>query len=199
MNEGLDIEMVKEHYSKISDNELVYLASQNASGLTEAAQEAIKEEMVKRGFNDRLLEAVDAQNKIYTEEELKIYIAIVEDLNCPYCSSHEAKLNGINTVLIASFFLSLIRRRLHIGCPNCISGEASKALWVTMLMGWWGHGIFYTIPAIISNIKSIKELGYEEHTQAFEDFVLKNIGVIELHKEDRPQLQQWLKTAMIGE
>ena len=68
MSTGLDIQFVRETYQRMSDEELIRIATKDAFGLTPEAMEVVKVEVEKRGLNENIAKGIEAQNKTYTLE-----------------------------------------------------------------------------------------------------------------------------------
>src|ERR671927_98540 len=97
MSSGIDIQFVRENYQRLSDQELIRVATQDAVGLTPEAQEVIKEEIERRKLDTNIVKGVQAQNKSYTIQEIDNYCDIVRKLNCPSCGTSSTRLNGTMT------------------------------------------------------------------------------------------------------
>ncbi|NJO25751.1 MAG: hypothetical protein HC867_08300, partial [Bacteroidia bacterium] len=63
MNTGIDIQFVREHYQRLTDDEFIRIATQDAAGLTPEAQEVVKEEIERRKLDKNIISGVQAQNK----------------------------------------------------------------------------------------------------------------------------------------
>ncbi|SEW51773.1 hypothetical protein [Chitinophaga arvensicola] len=193
MKTGIDVKFVQERYAKMSDNELVYLVTQNANGLTPEALEVAKNEIKKRGFNPRLSNALDAQNKTdYTVEEIDNYCQLINRLNCPICDSAEDTLNATQTMEVMSFvILTQWKKKVHVGCPDCLDELNNNALGKSIALGWWGFpwGMIRTIEAIILNIKNKRSNHLDTPNEFLRSFVVTNIGQLEAHKADRSRLR----------
>src|ERR1700712_4394880 len=105
MSSGIDIQFVRQNYQKMSDEEIIRIATNDAIGLTPEAQEVVLEEIKKRNLNSEIGNAVQAQNKSYTIEEIDEYCELIRNLNCPVCGSSSSKLNGTMTSEVMSFVL----------------------------------------------------------------------------------------------
>ena len=58
MNKGIDIKFVEETYQRMADEDLIRIATQEASGLTPEAMDVIKSEIKKRRLNEGIMDAV---------------------------------------------------------------------------------------------------------------------------------------------
>jgi hypothetical protein len=193
MNDGIDIQFVRENYQRMSDDELVRVATQDAAGLTAEAQEIVKDEIEKRGLDRNIINGVQAQNKAYTIEEIDQYCEIVRDLDCPSCGSSASKLNGTLISEVMSFIVfTQCTKKLKIACPDCLDKANSKALTKTVALGWWGipWGIVRTVQAIEQNIKSKKTNHFAESNNFLKSFVLAKVGQFETYKDNPEKLQE---------
>lgn len=192
MNTGIDIRFVQERYQKMSDDELISIATQDAYGLTPEAIEVVKAEIQKRGLDENIIKAIDAQNKTYTIEEIDSYCNIVSQLNCS-CSNTTERLNAAMTAEALSFvFLTTYDKKIKIGCSHCLDKANNRALAKTVLLGWWGvpWGIIRTIQAIAINLRSKKTNHLQDHNDHLRNFVLSVIGELETYKNNKEKLQQ---------
>ncbi|NML39622.1 hypothetical protein HHL17_20650 [Chitinophaga sp. G-6-1-13] len=192
MNSGIDMKYVQERYEKMSNNELIYLVTQNAGGLTAEALDIAKNEIRKRGLNPRFSKALDVQNKTYTIEEIDSYCNLINNLNCPICDSVSEKLNATLTAEVMSFIIiTQYKKKIHVGCPDCLDELNNSALNKTIALGWWGFpwGIIRSIQAITLNIKSKRSNHMDSPNQFLRSFILSNIGQLEVHKGDRTNLR----------
>lgn len=192
MSSGIDVKFVQERYEKMSNDELIYLVTQNGSGLTAEALAIAKNEIAKRGLKGGYANALEVQNKTYTVGEIDAYCSLINNLKCPVCEGSSSRLNGTFTTEVMSFILiTQTKTKVHVGCPDCLDELNNAALGKTAVLGWWSFmGIFKTIGAIIDNIKHKRANHQESPNTALRSFVLSNIGLIELHKNDSAALYQ---------
>ena len=192
MSTGIDIKFVEETYQRMSDEDLIRIATREASGMTPEAMEVIKSEINKRGLNENIIEAVLAQNKEYTIEEIDHYCDMVRELSCPICGETENRLNATITGEVISFvFFTSHTRKIKVGCPNCLDKLNDNALTKTALLGWWGipWGIIKTVQYIVLNIDN-KRLNHSlEHNDSLRSFTINCIGELELYKDNKEKLQ----------
>jgi hypothetical protein len=197
MSTGIDIKYVQETYQRMSDEELVRTATQNAYGLTSEAMEVVKEEIRKRGLSENIIKAVEAQNKEVTLEEIDAYCDIISKLGCPVCGNSSERLNATLTSEVTSFiFFTQFKRKIKLGCGQCLDKANESALVKSAVLGWWGlpWGIIRTPRAILTNIKSKRTNHLPEHNDYLRSFVVSRIGELETYKNDREKLQQMLVT-----
>jgi hypothetical protein len=193
MNNGMDIRFVRENYQRMTDAELVRIATQDAAGLTPEAQEIIQEEIKKRKLDANIINGVHAQNKTHTAEEIDAYCAIVRQLACPACGTSASKLNGTMTSEVLSFILfTQYSKKLKVACPACLDKANNTALVKTAVLGWWGipWGFIRTIQAIGSNIQSKSTNRLDTPNDHLRNFILSRVGQFETYKDNREKLQQ---------
>ena len=193
----MNLEFIRDNYQRMSDDELIRIATTDASGLTPEAQHIIQEEVAKRKLDTNILKGVEAQNKSYPIEEIDKYCNIVQNLSCPICKTNSEKLNAtmISEVLSAIVF-STKNKKLKVGCPSCLDKANNRALTKSILLGWWGipWGIFWTIKAINDNLKSKKTNHLDTPNDYLRSFTISKIGQLETYKDDKQRLQQIIMT-----
>lgn len=193
MSTGIDLSFIQETYGRMSDQELIRIATQDAFGLTPEALEVVKAEIRKRGLDESIAKGAEAQNKDYTIEELNAYCDIVSRLSCPSCGGTTQRLNATLSGEVMSFVvITRYKKKVTIGCPDCLDKANEAALVKTALLGWWGipWGIIRSIQYIRLNMKSKKTNHLPEHNDYLRSFTYGNIGQLETYKNNQHQLQQ---------
>lgn len=193
MSSGIDIEYVQKTYERMTDDELIHVATQDAYGLTPEAMEVVKTEIKKRGLDENIAKGVEAQNKIHSIEEIDAYCDVLSKLSCPICGSATERLNGTMTGEVMSFvFFTWYKKKVKVGCPHCLDKANENALITTAVLGWWGFpwGLVRTPQAILLNIKSKRTNHAYEHNKYLRTFVLSIIGELETYKEDKERLSK---------
>ena len=193
MGTGIDIQLVRENYQKLSDSELIEAVTTNAGGLTPEAFEVVKEEISKRRLDTSIIKGVEAQNRSYTIEEIDKYCEVIRNLNCPSCDTNHTRLNGTMTSEVMSFILfTQQNKKIIIACPDCLDKANNSALTKSAVLGWWGipWGIIRTIQAIGQNINSKKTNHSNEPNPFLRSYALSRIGELETFKENKVKLQQ---------
>jgi len=196
MSTGIDIKFVQEKYQRMSDDELIRIATQDAYGLTPEAMDVVKAEIQKRGFNENINKGLEAQNKEYTIEEINAYCDLVRNLSCPICGSSTERLNATLTGEVMSFVLfTNYNKKIKVGCPSCLDKANNNALKKTAILGWWGFpwGIIRTPQAIALNLKSMRTNHLHEHNDYLRSFALSALGELETYKDNKEKLIQVLK------
>ena len=193
MSTGIDISYVRETYQRMTDEELIRIATQDAYGLTPEAMEIVKAEIQKRGLDQNIAKGVEAQNKTYTIEEVDSYCDIVSNLGCPSCGNTTEPLNATMTGEVMSFiFFTTYNKKLKVGCPHCLDKANNNALTKTALLGWWGFpwGVIRTPQAIALNLKSKRTNHLQDHNDYLRSFTLSVIGELETYKGNTEKLEQ---------
>jgi len=72
MSAGIDKQFVREHYKRMTDQEIIRVLKTNLAGLTSEAQEIIKEEITRRNLGPDISEVIEAQQETYTFPD-KVY------------------------------------------------------------------------------------------------------------------------------
>jgi hypothetical protein len=193
MSTGIDIQFVRENYQRMTDAELIRIATQDAAGLTSEAQQVVKEEIEYRKLDKNIFEAVKAQNKTYTLEEIDNYCDIIRNSPCPSCGTTFSKLNGTLTSEVMSFiFFTHWSKKIKVGCPDCLDKANNNALIKSILIGWWGipWGFIRTPIAIGQNLKSKRTNHLDSPNDYLRSYTLSKIGQLETYKNNKEALQQ---------
>jgi hypothetical protein len=193
MSKGIDIHFVRENYRKLTDAELIQAATTDAVGLTPEALEVVKEEIARRKLDSNIIKGLEAQNKIYSIEEIDTYCDIVRKLACPTCGASDKLLNGTMTSEVISFILFTQRsKKLKVACPDCLAKANNDALAKTAVLGWWSipWGPIRTIQAIVHNLKSKENIHSETPNNHLRSYTISRIGELETYKNDKDKLQQ---------
>lgn len=198
MTQGIDIRYVRENYQRMTDEEFVRVATQDAAGLTPEAQEVVKEEVERRKLGASIINGVLAQNRSYTIAEIDEYCGLVRNLACPSCGTTSVKLNGTMTSEVASYLvITQSKKKLRIACPVCLDKANNDATTKTLLLGWWGipWGVVRTIQAVIHNTRRKKTNRLDSPNDYLRGYVLSKIGQFETFKDDKEKLQQIIAVA----
>ena len=192
----MDLKGIEKHYEKISDDEIIRIATTDACGLRPEVFEVIENEIKKRNLDPTILEGVFAQNKEYSIEEVEAYSRLLRDLPCPICGSINKKLNGTILHTVKSFiFFTKYGIEPIIACPDCLDKKNNDAILSTTLLGWWGFpsGFFNTPVYIYRNLKAKKENRIDNSNSTLLSFTVENIGGIETYKDNEEKLKEIIK------
>jgi len=198
MNSGVAIELVRQNYQKITDEELVRVATQDAVGLTPEAQEVVRQEIEKRKLDPNIVKGVQAQNLSYSTDDVDAYCKLIQDLNCPVCGSSSEKLNATLTAEVVSYiFVTHYKKRIKVACPKCLDKANNVALLKSATLGWWGipWGIVRSIQSIIINLKNKRKNHTGIPNESLKRFALSKIGQLETYKDNKEKLQQIIATS----
>ena len=189
MSAGLDLQFVRETYAKMPDQELIRIATQDMSGLTEEALVVVREELKRRKLDTNISKGIDAQRKTWTIGEIDEYCALIQALPCPVNGSTSRKLNGTQTAEVVSFVLfTHYKKRIIIASPEALDKANNNALIRSILLGWWGvpWGIVRTIQAIVINIKNKRTNDLKTPNDYLRSFVVSRIGEMATYR-DQPE------------
>ena len=192
----MDIKEIEKHYERISDDELIRIATTNACGLRPEVFGIIENEIKKRNLDLNILEGALAQNKEYDIEEIEAYSELLRVLPCPICGRVDKKLNGTILHTVKSFIVfTVTNKELIIACPDCLDKKNDGATLTTALLGWWGipFGLFQTPSYAYKNYKARKEHRLDISNDTLLSFTLRNIGEIETYKDNQEKLSEIIK------
>ena len=192
----MDIEDIRKHYEKMSDNQFIRLLTTNAKGLRPEVFEIIQHEIEKRNLSPSLLEGALAQNKEYTLKELEVYAELIRKLPCPVCGNSTEKLNATLVHTVKSFLIfTSSGTEPIVACPNCLDKKNKNAMISTALLGWWGipWGVLKTPLYLYRNFKAKKTNHVSFPNDVLLAFILENVGEIETYKNNREMLKQIIK------
>ncbi|TKC10793.1 hypothetical protein FA048_11525 [Pedobacter polaris] len=193
----MDIKDIEKNYERMSDNEIIRIATTNAYGLRPEVFGIIENEINKRNLNPDILKGAIAQNKDYSVEEIETYSKLLRDLPCPICEKYEEKLNGTISHTVKSFiFFTSSETELTIACPDCLDKKNNNAILSTALLGWWGipWGLFKTPVYIYRNFKAKEKNRLENPNESLLSYTLGNIGEIESYKDNKEKLKDIITT-----
>jgi len=186
MAKGIDTDLIRKRYQSLTDQELLWTLSHNAEGLTPEAVQIVKEEIAFRRLDARLGDAVEAQNKSYTVEELDYYCNQVAAVPCPYCNKTDAPLTAAFSSLTISFIIMThSRKELHIACPKCLRSENNTAFGLSLVLGWWGipHGPIRTIGSIANYFRSRGDIR-QQPNDVMRAFVHERINLFSTYRDN---------------
>jgi hypothetical protein len=193
MSTDIDIELVKDNYARMSDEELVHIASKDAAGMRPDAQQVIKDELKKINLDSNLVKGVEIQNRQVTNVDAETLSEMIRSLECPICGKDGHKLNATITNQVFSFIIITNRtKKLVIACPDCLDKANNNAILTTSLFGWWGFpwGIIRSIQAIIDNMVSKRNNRLDQANEQLKKFTLSNIGQVEIYKDNKEMLKK---------
>lgn len=191
-----DLKEIKKNYESFSDEKLIRIVSEEATGLRPEALELLKHIIRERGLSLDVAKTVDAQFKGLSDEALSAYCDLLRDLPCPVCGGTTDKLNATIIATVISFVvMSTYRKEMKIACPQCLDKLNDNATVKTAIMGWWGlpWGLIRTPQALLFNNKMKKQNGDPEPNDLFRAFVSQRAGRIEADKDNQDALQAMIK------
>ncbi len=192
----MDIKRIEENYQRMSDNEIIRIATTDARGLRPEVFGIIENEIKKRNLDPNILQGAIAQNKKYSLSEVEQYSKLLRDLPCPICGNTHEKLNGTISHTVKSFIIfTTYGTEPTIACPDCLDKKNDDAILSSALLGWWGFpwGFFKTPIYIYRNYKAKKDNRLDTSNNTLLSYTLGNIGEIETYKDNKEKLKDIIK------
>jgi hypothetical protein len=122
----MDIKRIEENYQRMSDSEIIRIATTDARGLRPEVFGIIENEIKKRNLNPNILQGAIAQNKEYSLSEVEQYSKLLRGLPCPICGNTHEKLNGTVSHTVKSFiFFTTYGTEPTIACPDCLDKKTT--------------------------------------------------------------------------
>lgn len=191
----MNIEELKARYRAMDEEKLENIARREMRTLRPEVPQIVKDEIVKRGMGDKLLEVIDAQLKEPNVREIQELAEKIKSLDCPICGSSQKELVGGIIRKVRSFIIfSQISGGTIIGCSTCVERERKDHLLMNCILGWWSlDGLFYRTPqAIISHFRE-KNRRKEISEAILIEFGILNIGEFTFNWEQERELLKILK------
>lgn len=186
-----DIADLEKNYAGFSDEKIIRLATEEVASLRPEAVEILRKELRVRGLSEKIGEGISVQLKPLTEEELFLYVNLIETLPCPVCNSNSEHLNAIQISEVVSFFvITSHKKTLKIACPVCLNKSLDQATIKTLFLGWWGfpNGLIQSIKGLDLNAKTKKALMFKQNNNLLREFAAQNAGILETYKSDKNKL-----------
>lgn len=191
MAKKIDIAIVKDTYSRMSNSDLASFLKSNISGLTIESMELLEREIISRNLDKQLLFLIENRRKY--NSEIVLYCNLIRSLNCPICQQRNKPINAVEiSETINIIIITQNKKGTIIGCSDCLKKANNNALFTTLFMGWWDiqGGIFRSIESISSFISSRKAIKNDEISVELRHFVIKNIHAIALNKDNPDNLYE---------
>ena len=170
---------LSDRYRQMPHERLMQIALHEAAGLTPEARAALDAELQARGAGDGVRHAVEAQTQGLAPSERDLLAAAIQRLACPDCGRTDRLLNGGVVARARSFVLfTTDDRETVIACPDCRAARATRALWTTALLGWWGFpwGPVQSVRALRHDVQTLRQRDRREPTPALLAWVTKHPG-----------------------
>jgi len=190
------IDDLRKNYKRYSNDELIRIASTDASGLRPEAIQVMQEEIKSRGLSDELVKGIEVQRKEITDAELLDYCEVIRKQPCPVCNSSASRLNATLVGTVMSFILiTNYQKKILVACPDCLDKANKNAIIKSALFGWWGlpWGIIYTIQSFIFNNKMSKETRLQTPNSNLKGFVIGHVGTIAANTTNNERLQSLVR------
>lgn len=187
---ALDLEQIKKHYSEMDNSKLERIAKFEMASLNPEVHSIVIAEIQKRGFDEALLEGIEAQIKTLTTEEIYELTDKIKGLDCPSCGkSNQGLVGGIIRKVRSYVIITQYEIRPIIACAACVEAERKNQLIKNSLLGWWGFpsGLFRTPQAIINHFM---DNGKKDKISksVLSDFVVQNVGELKTNWENEHKI-----------
>lgn len=200
MSMGMPSEdQLRQNYQKFGDGRLLRIVHQSVTKLRPEAVEILKDEIIRRGMGESLVEDIEAQMNPPAEEKLLHICSLIQALPCPYCGLQKNKLSATEIQVVASNMIRVrYEKQLHIGCPDCLESKHAEARKRNTQRGWWGIplGIAKTIQALMFNKKQVEDLKNEEITPVLRNYCTRYYGSIRALEGNEESLNELLSEAI---
>lgn len=194
------IAKIRERYQRMSDEDLVKLATEEARGLREDAQRVLLEEMANRQLSAEVFMGMQDQLADIDSETVWRSAEIIRTQPCPHCGSTDKKLNAtLAATAIGMLVLYSYEVKFYIGCPHCLDKQHNRANMNTALLGWWGlpGAFFRPFMAFLLNVKKRKQNHQEAATIEMLLYAQQNLGKIRRHENNPTALRDILRYAFL--
>jgi hypothetical protein len=192
---AVDIEQIRNHYSKMDDSKLERIAKFEIASLQPEVQPIVIAEINKRGLDKNLLTGIEAQTKELSEEEVYGLRDKIVGLDCPNCQKpNQGLVGGIIRKVRSYIIFTQHETRPMIACQTCVESERKNQLIKTSIFGWWGipWGLFYRTPQAIINHFRDNNKKEEISESIIIEFAVQNIGELKTNWENENKLVEFI-------
>lgn len=142
---------IAHNYQRYEDEKIEYLAL-NSKGLRKEAVAVLKDEIIRRNLDARLLQWVDFETIEFEGFEKEQLVHKINNLTCSKCNSF-SDLKAYRFIRTLSIN---VEEYTQIICNQCAVKERKDSMLKTFLFGWWSHrGILLTPVTLIKSIIAI--------------------------------------------
>jgi len=192
----MNADELKKTYSKFTDAQLLKLYTHERHELVEGALPVLEVVINERGLQQQQEEMTKVTDNL-DPATIQRYFDLLSDQACPYCGSKREKLQAILVSKTMSFIIfTSYTRDLYIGCSNCLKSKSANGSITSGLLGWWGipWGPIRSIQSLAQNALMNKRLKNEDD-EILLSYVLDNVHLIELNKNDPDELARLIRTS----
>jgi len=144
------IETIKENYKKFSDAKIEHIALSESKSLRKEVLAILKDEIIERGLDERMINWVDAETNEFEGQEREVMINKILNLPCPECGENKDQLYGFEFNRIISFIILIEHSQLvKILCMRCGKRAKFYAILTTFFAGWWSRSGILATPFIV--------------------------------------------------
>jgi hypothetical protein len=191
----MEIEYIEELYANKTIAELHDIATYKVRGLRPEAINILKEEICKRGMDEKLLLAIDSQSRTLTDEEFASHAQRIKNTACTNCKRKNGQLMGGYITKVRGLILfSFYEKTPKILCATCLMEKQRKAWYLNLVFGWWAitWNIVRNIGAILKPLFDNDEKRHRDSTGIIIRFIEENVANIELNRTES-ELEAFIK------
>lgn len=179
----LDLNEIRENYKRYDDIKIRRVAKSESRGLREEVVEILIEELHHRGFENSLIEWIQAERRILSPSELQNLKAKVKNSVCTCCQRNR-NLRGYHFVTKTGIVASTHTTEYKlILCKDCGDQKRMRSTIHSIALGWISPVSLISYPFLLAEkIKiHLKEDSLSE--KIIERFITGNIGTITTNNE----------------
>ena len=180
----MDLQKVKEHYSKLEDYEIESLAINESAKLETDVIPILVEEVKKRSLSKECLDWIYASNKPLGKEEFNELIEFVTNLPCPECGKPNGPLVANYLRTFKSYVIFTAYRKEPVICSEEYMNKALKQALISYAsFGWFGLGLLrypFVIYGSLQDMKRTKEFT----EQIIPNFVVENYPFLRINRNE---------------
>ena len=191
----VDIELVRGHYSRMHDDQLMRIAKYEMESLDAEVRPVVWDEVEKRGLTDEVLGVVQALQVPLGPAETEELVDRIRKLACPECGRSGLGLTaGWIRVVRSYVFITQNDRYTLIACQECLRSAQKRQFRLNVLLGWWGFpmGVVRTPMAIAGHYED-QNRPERADREIMAEFVIQNVGEIRAHLDDEPWLVEHIQ------
>lgn len=187
---------IRQRYQAMTDEQLIKIANYELSELSPMGLEILKEELQHRGLGLNMAEARRLQEEGLQPEEIEELIEYIQQAPCPRCGQTKHLLQSRLLVEVVSLLVITNRNKeMVIACPPCLEKATNKAVYRTLLLGWWGipMGIIRTFQEMVRYGRV--QADWEGHSRnGLQTFVKQHATFLSVNKHKPEAISALLKS-----
>jgi hypothetical protein len=183
-------------YKNFEDEKIIQLAQYEVEKLTPEAVKILKNEIINRKLNKKLIDVIDEQIEGISIDSFFEYAKFLLNLPCPICGKKDGDIDITRKgQVISAIVFTSYDKILICGCKDCLRKEIKRGMIMSLFLGWWGipMGPIKTIQSIFYNLKKIKGTKTNDQSEDFIKFAYANKGYIMTNLDDEKELFELIK------